>query len=139
MIFFPDGGQHTRGETTNLIRTDQHDSRTKQFLLDTDKPFETQSIPPNPFKTNNSGSFYSIQKRKSIRYKSMLPRAIQLSIYHPAAVISNRQPRRLETNVTHTKQTTATLLNRQLSRSFGLANLTHLPSDLIFNDRNPRA
>ena len=60
---------------------------------------------------------------------------------HPAYAIFNRQPRRLETSVTHTKQTTATLLNRQLSRGSALANLTRpvLPSDLTFDDRNPRA
>src|SRR5580693_5720935 len=142
MIFLPDSGQHTRGETRNLIRTHH---RATEFLLDTNKHFEKRTIRRNSLRTNNGANFYSIQKRNSTRYK-LTPRlsqssAIRPSTCKPADAIFNRQPRRLETNVTHTKQTTATLLHRQFSRSFVRANLTplHLPSDLIFDHRNPRA
>jgi hypothetical protein len=137
MIFSRDSGQHKPDETANRISA----CRANQFLLDTNESLEKHSIPSNSLKTNNSGSFYSIQKRNSTRYKSRLRLAIQLSIYHPADAIFNRQPGRLETRVTHTKQTTATHLKRQLSRTSGPAKLTQtgLLSDFIFNDRNPRA
>jgi hypothetical protein len=111
MIFSRDNAQHEPDETTNRIRA------------------------------HHAANLYSIQKHNSIRYKSALRRAIPVSIYKPADAIFDRQPRRLETRVTHTKQTAAILCNRPLSRTSGPANLTQssLPSDLIFDDRNPRA
>jgi hypothetical protein len=119
MIFSRDSGQHKPDETTNQIRTHHHANQATQFLLDINESLEKHSIPSNSFKTNNSSSFYSIQKRNSTRYKSTLRRAMQLSTYHPAYAI----------------------FNRQLSRTSALANLTRpgLPSDLTFDDRNPRA
>jgi hypothetical protein len=137
MIFSRDNGRHEPDETTNRIRA----HHAAQFLLDTNKCLEQHDFRRNSFKTNHAANFYSIQKRDSIRYKSVLRRAIQVSIYKPADPIFDRQPRGLETHVTHTEQTTATLCNRQLSRTSGPANLTQssLPSDLIFDDRNPRA
>ena len=97
MIFSRDNSQHEPDETTDRIRA--------QFLLDTNKYLEQHGIRRNSFKTNNAANFYSIQKRNSIRYKSMLQRAIQVSIYKPAGAIFDRHLRRLETHVTHTKQT----------------------------------
>jgi hypothetical protein len=137
MIFSRDNGQHEPDETTNRIRA----HHAAQFLLDTNKCHEQHDIRRNSLKTNNAANFYSMQKRNSIRCKSTLRRAIQVSIYKPAGAIFDRQPGRLETDVTHRKQTTATLCNRQLSRTSGPENLTQssLPSDLIFDDRNLRA
>jgi hypothetical protein len=138
MIFSRDNGRHEPEETTNRIRA-QH---AAQFLLDTNKYLEEDDIRRNSFKTNNAANSYSIQKRNSIRYKSTLRRAIQVSIYKPADAVLDRQPRRLETHLTHTKQTTATpCCHRPLSRTFGPANLrqSSLPSDLIFDGRNLRA
>lgn len=118
MIFSRDSGQHKTDETTNHVRA-RHANRANQFLLDTNERLEKHTILRNLFKTNSSSSFYSIQKHNSTRHKSTLRRAIQLSTYHLAYAI----------------------LNRRLSRSSALANLTRpgLPSDLIFDDRNPRA
>jgi hypothetical protein len=137
MIFSRDNAQHEPDETTNRIRA----HHAAQFLLDRNTCLEQHDIRRNSLKTNNTANFYSIQKRNSIRYKSALRRAIQVSIYKPADAIFDRQSRRLETHVTHREQTTATRCNRQLSRTSGPANLTQssLRSDLIFDDRNPRA
>jgi hypothetical protein len=139
MIFSRDNDLHEPHETANRICG--HANQATQFLLDTNEGLEKHINPRNSFKTNNSRDLYSIQKRNSARYKPTLRRAIQVSMYNPAYAIFNCQPSRLETRITHTKQTTAPHFNRQLSRTSGPANLTQssLPSDLTFDDRNPRA
>ena len=129
-------------QMANRIRAHHHHAnQATQFLLDTNEGLEKHSILRNSFKTNNATNFYSIQKRGSTRYKPTLRRAIQLSMYSPAYAIYIGEPSRLETDVTQTEQTTAPHLNRQLSRTSSAANLTQssLPSDFIFDGRNPRA
>jgi hypothetical protein len=115
MIFLRANGRH---QATNRICIHQ----AAQFLLDTNERLENTNISRNSFKTNNSANFYSIQIANSTRYKSTTRRAAQISIYTPADAIFNLQP-------------------AQPSRPSGLAKLTQssLSSDLIFDDRIPRA
>jgi hypothetical protein len=109
MNFLRDDGHNEPHEATNRICT----PLAAQFLLDTNERLENINIARNSFKTNNSANFYSIQTANSTRYKSTPRRAAEISIYKPAATTCVR----------------------------GLANLTlsSLSSDLIFDDRNPRA
>jgi hypothetical protein len=118
MIFSRDNGCHAPRKATNRICTHQ----ATQFLLDTNRRLENSNISRNSLKTNNSANFYSIQTANSTRYKSIRRRVTEISFYHPADAIFNRQA-------------------AQHSRTTSAANPTQssLPSDLILDHRNHRA